>query len=66
VLRHIRQMARQASADSQSDAQLLEAFLAHRDEEANAQPPFEPEFASKPGCFAWPLPPCFYGLRSRA
>ena len=36
VLRHIRKMARQASADSQSDTQLLEAFLAHRDEEAIA------------------------------
>jgi RNA polymerase sigma factor (sigma-70 family) len=36
VLRHIRKMARQASADSQSDAQLLEAFLARRDEEAIA------------------------------
>jgi RNA polymerase sigma factor (sigma-70 family) len=36
VLCHIRNMARQASADSQSDAQLLEAFLAHRDEEAIA------------------------------
>src|SRR5262249_37625564 len=36
VLRHIHKMARQASADSESDAQLLEAFLAQRDEEAMA------------------------------
>jgi RNA polymerase sigma factor (sigma-70 family) len=36
VLRHIRKMALQASAESQSDAQLLEAFLARRDEEAIA------------------------------
>jgi RNA polymerase sigma factor (sigma-70 family) len=36
VLRHIRKMALQASAASQNDAQLLDAFLAEHDEEAIA------------------------------